>query len=375
MIAHKIIVLSGKGGVGKSSVAVNLAVWLSMQGKRTGLLDIDIHGPSVPKMLGLAGKFAVGTGDKILPLYYGANLKVMSIGFLLGDEKQAVIWRGPMKHNIIRQFVNDVEWGDLDYLIVDCPPGTGDEPLSAVQMLENADGAIVVTTPQDVAVADVRRCMEFCNQVNLKVLGVIENMSGFVCPHCGGRTDIFSNNGGRKVADEFGATFLGSVPIDAEMARLADEGKPLVEDDTGRESARSMESAFGALINKEMKSGTIKETKDMKRIAIPITDGKLSEHFGHCEHFAVFEVDEEKQAIVGKQEVEPPSHEPGVLPKWLGGMQVNLIIAGGMGQRAQELFKNHGIEVIVGAPVDIPDDVVRKHLDNNLQAGANICDH
>ncbi len=257
MIAHKIIVLSGKGGVGKSSIAVNLAVWLSMQGKRMGLLDVDIHGPSVPKLLGLVGKAAVGTADKILPLHYGDNLKVMSIGFLLGDERQAVIWRGPMKHNIIRQFINNVEWGDLDYLIVDCPPGTGDEPLSAVQTLTEVDGAVVVTTPQDVAVADVRRCMEFCNQVNLKVLGVIENMSGFVCPHCGGRTDIFSNNGGREVADEFGAAFLGNIPIDAEMARLADDGKSLVEDGTGRESARALESAFVKLISGEVNFHTL----------------------------------------------------------------------------------------------------------------------
>ena len=375
MIAHKIIVLSGKGGVGKSSVAVNLAVWLSMHGKRTGLLDVDIHGPSVPKLLGLAGKVAVGTADKILPLHYGANLKVMSIGFLLADQKQAVIWRGPMKHNVIRQFVSDVEWGDLDYLIVDCPPGTGDEPLSAVQTLENADGAVVVTTPQEVAVADVRRCIEFCNQVKLKVLGVIENMSGFVCPHCGGKTDIFCNNGGKRVAEEFRVAFLGSIPIDAEVARLADEGKPAVESDACGESAKVMESAFVKLISEEIKSEIIKENQTMKRIAIPVVDGKLSAHFGHCEHFAVFEVDEEKRVIVGKQEVEPPAHEPGVLPRWLGGMQVNLIITGGMGRRAQELFKDQGIEVIVGAPVDTPDDIVMEYLNNTLQAGANICDH
>jgi len=375
MIEHKIIVLSGKGGVGKSSVAVNLAVWLSMQGKRTGLLDIDIHGPSVPKLLGLAGKTAVGTADKILPLHYGDNLKVMSIGFLLGDERQAVIWRGPMKHNVIRQFVNNVEWGDLDYLIVDCPPGTGDEPLSAVQTLTEVDGAVVVTTPQDVAVADVRRCIEFCNQVNLKVLGVIENMSGFVCPHCGGKTNIFSNNGGREVADEFGAAFLGSVPIDAEMARLADDGRCVVENDTDSKSAMALKNAFAALINREMKGGTIKEMKDMKRIAIPVTGGKLSTHFGHCEHFAVFEVDEEKQAIVGKQTFEPPTHEPGVLPRWLGGMQVNLIIAGGMGRRAQDLFAENRIEVLCGVAGDEPEQVVQRYLDGQLVSGPNICDH
>jgi Mrp family chromosome partitioning ATPase/predicted Fe-Mo cluster-binding NifX family protein len=375
MAAHKIIVLSGKGGVGKSTVAVNLAVWLSMQGKRTGLLDIDIHGPSVPKLLGLEGKAAVGIGDKILPLHYGDNLKVMSIGFLLGDQRQAVIWRGPMKHNVIRQFVNNVEWGDLDYLIVDCPPGTGDEPLSAVQTLSKVDGAVVVTTPQDVAIADVRRCIEFCNEVNLKVLGVIENMSGFVCPHCGARTDIFSNKGGRKVADEFGTAFLGSVPIDAETARLADDGKCVVENNTDNKSATALKNAFATLINREMKGEIIKEMKDMMRIAIPVTDGKLSPHFGHCEHFAVFEVDQEKQAILGKQMFEPPAHEPGVLPRWLGGMQVTHIIAGGMGRRAQDLFAQNRIKVLYGAGEGEPEQIVQQYLDGQLASGPNICDH
>jgi ATP-binding protein involved in chromosome partitioning len=375
MIEHKIIVLSGKGGVGKSSIAVNLAVWLGTQGKRNGLLDIDIHGPSVPKMLGLAGKFAVGTAEKILPLQYGDNLKVMSIGFLLGDDRQPVIWRGPMKHNVIRQFVNNVEWGDLDYLIVDCPPGTGDEPLSAVQTLSEIDGAVIVTTPQDVAIADVRRCIQFCNEVNLKVLGVIENMSGFVCPHCGVRTDIFSNNGGKKIADEFGVTFLGSVPIDAEITRLADNGGCLLENGTDNESAKALKKAFAALINNEMKIETIKESKDMIRIAIPVTDGKLSAHFGHCEHFAVFEVDKEKQTIVGKQMFEPPEHEPGVLPRWLGGMQVTHIIAGGMGRRAQDLFAQNSIEVLYGAGEDEPEQIVQQYLDGQLATGPNICDH
>jgi ATP-binding protein involved in chromosome partitioning len=375
MTEHKIIVLSGKGGVGKSSIAVNLAVWLSMQNRKVGLLDVDIHGPSVPKLLGLEDKAAVGAGEKILPLHYGSNLKVMSIGFLLGDDRQAVIWRGPMKHNVIRQFIQDVDWGDLDYLIVDCPPGTGDEPLSAVQTLEKIDGAVVITTPQDVAVVDVRRCIEFCRQVNLKVLGVIENMSGFVCPHCGEKTDIFSNNGGRRIAEEAGAEFLGSVPIDAEVAKLADEGKPAVQSETYSESAKAMETAFAKLINSETNNEIVKENRRMKRIAIPVTGGKLSSHFGHCEHFVVFEVDEEKGAIVGKQMFEPPEHEPGVLPRWLGGMQVNLIIAGGIGRRAQDLFAQNRVEVLCGAGEDEPEQIIRQYLDKQLVTGPNVCDH
>jgi ATP-binding protein involved in chromosome partitioning len=186
-IKHKFLVLSGKGGVGKSTIAANLAVWLSMQGKNVGLLDIDIHGPSIPKLLNIDRKGMQAVGDKIKPILYSSSLKVMSIGFLLPDESNAVIWRGPMKHNLIKQFITDVEWGQLDYLIIDCPPGTGDEPLSVVQLIGSADGAIIITTAQQLSVIDVKKCITFCRQLNLPVLGVIENMSGFICPKCGQR--------------------------------------------------------------------------------------------------------------------------------------------------------------------------------------------
>ena len=202
-IKHKILVLSGKGGVGKSSIAVNLAVWLSTQGKKVGLLDIDIHGPSIPKLLNLEDRGVLPEGDKIKPILYGDTMKIMSIGFLLAKQSDALIWRGPMKHNVIKQFVTDVSWGNLDYLVVDCPPGTGDEPLSMVQLLGNADGAVIVTTPQQLSVVDVKKCITFCRQLNLPILGVIENMSGFVCPHCKNQTDIFKGGGGTQMAEEF----------------------------------------------------------------------------------------------------------------------------------------------------------------------------
>ena len=183
-IKHTVFVLSGKGGVGKSTVAANLALTLGMNGLRVGLLDIDFHGPSIPTLLGLAQTRAVGDGQAIEPVVLTANVKVMSIGFLVRGADEAVIWRGPMKANVIRQLLADVNWGPLDALVVDCPPGTGDEPLSIVQSVPRADGAIIVTTPQTVAVADVRRSITFCNRLELPVLGVIENMSGFACPHC-----------------------------------------------------------------------------------------------------------------------------------------------------------------------------------------------
>lgn len=226
-IKNKIVVLSGKGGVGKSTVATNLAVALAEKKFKTGLLDIDVHGPSVPKLLKLEGMMATGTGDKtILPVLYNEYLKVMSVGFLMQDKDQAVIWRGPLKYGVIKQFLTDVLWDDLDYLIVDSPPGTGDEPLSVCQLIENPKGAIIVTTPQDVALADVRKSITFCKQVNMPILGVIENMSGFLCPHCGHRTEIFKTGGGKLMSDDMGVPFLGAIPLEPRVVDSGDNGFP-----------------------------------------------------------------------------------------------------------------------------------------------------
>jgi ATP-binding protein involved in chromosome partitioning len=247
-ITHKFLVLSGKGGVGKSAIAVNLAVWLSMQNKKVGLLDIDIHGPSIPKLLNLEHKGIRAEGDKIKPICYSETLKIMSIGLLLPNEKNAVIWRGPMKHTLIKQFVTDVCWGKLDYLVVDCPPGTGDEPLSIVQLLENADGAVIVTTPQQIAVIDVKKCITFCKQLNLPVLGVIENMSGLVCPHCQNKIDIFKTGGGEQMAREFNVPFLGSIPIDSDMVSSCDSGQPFIYSNSQSPAAQALISAFKPLL-------------------------------------------------------------------------------------------------------------------------------
>jgi Mrp family chromosome partitioning ATPase len=202
-IGHTFVVLSGKGGVGKSTVAVNLALSLIALDFRTGILDTDIHGPSVPKLLGLSGQRLSGNGEDIVPFSYLNRLKVVSMGLLLDGDDKAVIWRGPMKANVIRQFFGNVAWGDLEYLVVDSPPGTGDEPLSVAQLLRpDKSSAIIVTTPQQVATIDVEKSITFCRQLGLPVSGVIENMSGFVCPHCGQEADIFSSGGGEKTGRE-----------------------------------------------------------------------------------------------------------------------------------------------------------------------------
>ncbi|MFZ5427847.1 MAG: P-loop NTPase [Thermodesulfobacteriota bacterium] len=224
-IKSKIVVLSGKGGVGKSTVAANLAAGLALEGLKTGLMDVDVHGPSIPRITGLAGTKPRMAGDAILPVEWNWNLKVVSMGFFLADPDEPVIWRGPVKGGVIKQFLTQVAWGDLDCLVVDCPPGTGDEPLCVMQMLGRDAAALVVTSPQEVAIDDVRRSIAFCRELGNPVLGIVENLSGFVCTQCGAVHDIFKSGGGERLAGAAGAPFLGSIPIDGEVGRAADNGE------------------------------------------------------------------------------------------------------------------------------------------------------
>ena len=247
-IGHKLLVMSGKGGVGKSTVAANLAASLALAGKTVGLLDVDIHGPSIPKLMGLETERLVAHGDGIAPIEIGGNLKVMSIGFLLASAADAVIWRGPMKYNVIRQFLTDVDWGTLDYLVIDAPPGTGDEPLSVAQLVGQPAGAILVTTPQDLAVADVRRSVSFCEKVSMPVVGIIENMSGLVCPHCGGQIDLFKTGGGEALAREMGVPILGRIPIDPKIVTCGDSGIPYIHSFAESPAARSFSEVVERVI-------------------------------------------------------------------------------------------------------------------------------
>lgn len=241
-IKRKIFVLSGKGGVGKSTVATNLAASFALDDGSVGLLDVDIHGPSVPKLLGLERDGHQTSDDGILPVMIGDSLKVMSIGFFLENPDDAVIWRGPMKMGVIKQFLKDVEWGDLDLLIVDSPPGTGDEPLSVCQLLEDADGAVIVTTPQEVALADVRKSINFCRKLNLRVLGVVENMSGFVCPKCGEVTNIFKRGGAERMAVDMNVPFLGRLPLDPMTMAAGENGRPVVSSEPDSSIAEEFRS-------------------------------------------------------------------------------------------------------------------------------------
>lgn len=240
-IAHKILVLSGKGGVGKSTVAVNLAVALALEGKRVGLLDVDFHGPSIPKLLHLEGRRPAVTAEGVaLPIEIEGGMKVMSLGFLLQKPEDAVIWRGPVKMGAIKQLLAEVQWGDLDYMVIDFPPGTGDEPLSVAQVIPDADGAVVVTTPQDVSTVDVSKSITFCRQLNIPVLGVVENMSGLICPHCSKLINLFKQGGGEEMAKRMEVPFLGRIPLDPQIVESADEGRPFIFHHQNTEAAAAI---------------------------------------------------------------------------------------------------------------------------------------
>jgi len=239
-VKNTLLVFSGKGGVGKSTVATNLALALSQKGEQVGLMDVDIHGPNLAKMLGVENKRMENFQNRLLPVNVTDNLKLVSMALLLESPGSAVIWRGPMKMKIIQQFLGDVEWGELDWLICDSPPGTGDEPLSVAQLIP-ATSALIVTTPQDVALLDSRKAVSFAQKLNLNILGIIENMSGFLCPHCGKRIDLFKKGGGEKIARELKIPFLGRIPIDPQIVESGDNGQPLMLNRNDSEAARAFE--------------------------------------------------------------------------------------------------------------------------------------
>jgi ATP-binding protein involved in chromosome partitioning len=229
-IRHTIVIISGKGGVGKSTVAANLALALAKDdGHQVGLMDADIDGPNIPKMLGVEDDSVTGFENRLMPVNIKPNLAVISMAFFLPNRDSPVIWRGPLKSGAIKQFLGQVHWGDLDYLVVDLPPGTGDAPLSVAQLIKNVSWAIVVTTPQDVALLDSRKAVTFARKLNMPVMGILENMSGFACPHCGREINLFKIGGGEEAAGEMGVPFLGRVPLDPRIVESGDSGMPFVE--------------------------------------------------------------------------------------------------------------------------------------------------
>jgi ATP-binding protein involved in chromosome partitioning len=248
-ISHKIAIISGKGGVGKSTVTVNLAMAFAMHGhtNKVGVIDADIHGPCVPKMLGLKEqRLTGGPAGMLFPVTGPLGIKVVSMGFLLPSDETPVIWRGPLKMRVIQQFLSDITWGDLDFLFIDLPPGTGDEPLSVMQLIPDMDGVIIVTIPSEVSQAVVKKAITFARQLDIPIIGVIENMGGFVCPECGAKIDIFKAGGGQKIAEDLSVPFLGSIPIDPEICRDSDNGIPFIIEHGDSPAAK----AFSEIVKK-----------------------------------------------------------------------------------------------------------------------------
>jgi len=385
-IKNKLVVLSGKGGVGKSSVATNLAVDLALNGNKVGLLDVDVHGPSVPRLLNLSGSKPEVMDQSLVPISWNANLSVMSLGFMLPNRDDSVIWRGPIKMSLIRQFLEDVAWNDLDYLVVDCPPGTGDEPISVLQLLGQEARALIVTTPQVLAIDDVRRSVNFCRHTGNPVLGIVENMSTMICPQCQAHIEVFTSGGGQKLAEETGVPFLGRIPLDPEVVRAGDEGAVFVTRLQDSPAVQAVHAITENVVNAfakpaeapgqtgaEAKEGGPGMSNGSFRIAIPVADGKLCNHFGHCQQFALVDVSD--KSVTGVEYLTPPPHEPGVLPKWIAEQRADVVLAGGMGAKAQNLFQDKGIAVITGAPQGTPEELARAYVNETLVTGQNVCDH
>jgi len=385
-IKNKILVMSGKGGVGKSSVAAYLSVLLAKRGHKVGLMDVDLHGPSIPRMLGLKeGIQPSSKPGKAAPVTYLPNMQVISIETLMGEDKDvATIWRGPIKIGVIRQFISDIEWSDLDYLIIDSPPGTGDEPLTVAQTIPDAK-ALIVTTPQEISLADVRKSINFCRTVNMEILGIVENMSGFKCPHCGQVIELFKAHGGMLTAKEQGLRFLGSLPIEIDVVENGDAGRMEILDKEGSPFREAFLKIVDSVVEaceqlskaQAARRAEIEKKKRDRRngliIAVPMADGKLSSHFGHSEQFAFVETEDGK---VKKVEVKPAApHEPGVIPRWIEQQGVDVVITGGIGDKARAMLEEKGIEVIVGAPEQPPEVLAEQYLSNKLISGANVCDH
>ena len=249
-IKHVIIVISGKGGVGKSTVSANIAETLSMQGYQTGIMDVDITGPNIPKMFHVEDeKLSVDDNRLLVPVDVPPSLKLVSMAFLLPSKDSALTWRGPVRSSAVQQFIEDVNWGPLDYLIIDMPPGTGDEALSIIQLIPKADGTVIVTTPQEVSLLDARKTVTFSSIANIPIIGIVENMSGFVCPHCGEVTNIFKSGGGEDAANQLGIQFLGRIPLEAGVVNSGDRGMPVVIAEPDSASAKAFKSVVAKIVD------------------------------------------------------------------------------------------------------------------------------
>ena len=365
-IRYKLLIMSGKGGVGKSSVAVTLALGLARRGFTVGLMDVDLHGPDVYRMLGLGEAIDLYHGQYNLPADVFHNLKIISIEAMMKDRDAAVIWRGALKHRIIRQFLTEIEWGPLDFLVIDAPPGTGDEPLTVARTIPEAK-AVIVTTPQEISLADVRKSIHFCQQLNMEILGIVENMGHVICPDCGKSMPLFKSASGGKSLQSLGLNLIGSLPFDPQIVKAADAGR-LTEVDT---SKSPFFNALDQVVNSILASVGQPEPQKVPgrepgvaKFALPFQDGGLAPQFGQNKQFVLITIKDNQ--IVAKVEESLPDFKSGILPAWLDRQGVTHIIAAGMGDRAKKFFQRKGIEVITGDPAVPLETLVQQYLDKHI---------
>lgn len=373
-IPHKILVMSGKGGVGKTSVAVNLAYSFAAQGMSVGLMDADLHGPNVALMTGVEGVRVGGDEGHLMPVIAAGGVRVLSISGLLPDPDAPLIWRGPMKAGIIAQFLGEGDWTGTDVLIVDCPPGTGDEPLSVAQLIPDADGVVIVTQPQDVSLLDSRKSVNFVKKVGLPVLGIIENMAGFICPHCGEHIDLFGVGGGEKAAGELDVPFLGRVPITAQMVKAGDSGFPLVTTHPEDPAVVSL-LAISEAIQKAWQHPEAEKSPaplaGVTRIVVTAMDMKgmaatVSDRFGHSGAFVVVDIVDNE--IVSHRSVKSPfadNHHTGQIPRFIRDLGATVILSAEMGSHAFDAFHAYGMDVITGVAGTVG-EVIADYIVGNI---------
>jgi ATP-binding protein involved in chromosome partitioning len=357
-IRHKILVMSGKGGVGKSSVAVSLALALARRGHKVGLMDVDIHGPNVLRMLGLTQPFDLASGQFPLPPELFHNLKVISVEAVMRDRDLAVIWRGPLKHQLIRQFLTEIQWGFLDYLVIDAPPGTGDEPMSVAQTIPEAK-ALIVTTPQEISLADVRKSINFCQKINLGILGLVENMSGYRCPHCGGELPLFKKGGGEKTAQAFNLPFLGALPFDPGVVEAADQGR-LVELTAEKSPLFQALEPMVNYLETVLPPHPPREPGVLK-LAVPVADGQAALQPTKAPELAFFTI--KAGAVVNKEVVPRPEVDAATFPVWLENQGVTHL-AGDFPDSTRSYLEKRGIQVVALTAGLTPEQVAEQVAGN-----------
>jgi Mrp family chromosome partitioning ATPase/predicted Fe-Mo cluster-binding NifX family protein len=377
-IKRTIAVLSGKGGVGKSLVTGLLATYLQRTGKyRVGILDADITGPSIPKLFGAGAYKPQAMEGGLYPVRTHSNIQIMSVNLLLEQPDSPVIWRGPILANTVKQFWTDVIWGDLDFMFLDMPPGTGDVPLTVFQSIP-LDGIIIVTSPQDLVAMIVRKAVNMAKMMNIPILGIIENMSYAICPHCGETIKIFGESSTAETAKKMAIPYLGNLPVDPDLSRLCDKGEIerihknyLAEAIETLEKMPARRNPFDEAEEVQPQPAAAPPApSDVRKIAIASEGQAVCEHFGHCKGFSLYSVAGGK--IIQQEYLANPGHKPGLLPNLLHDHGAQVVIAGGMGQGAVEIFEQHGIEVITGASGTL-EETIGRYLHNELESSGSVC--